>query len=133
MSDQLTLRDLDTRIQGLETKIDKMSETFLTKEEFNRRADAFSTKHQLLSFKDEILKAIKDQADDYRNQMFSAMEYNLQSAKRDFGSTLENQDHKIKSLGEGIDMAREETMRLKLENMEEHAQFERKINNLILK
>ena len=130
MSDQLTLRDLDTRIQGLEIKIDKMSETFLTKGEFNTRADAFSTKHQLSSFKDDILKAIKDQADDYRMIFFQASEDMEVRIARNIGGLLEEQKDDTNRVAEGLTTSFEKIDRLRLENLEEHLKFDRRISRV---
>jgi hypothetical protein len=99
---------------------------YLTVQEFNIRADTFVTKEDLKA-------AFKEHSGDVRDMIFEAMRHSLKEAKEKFASELEYQNDKIKSLGEGIDMTREETMRLKLENIEEHTRFDRKINSLILK
>ncbi len=121
----MTKEEFNRRVDSLVTKeeFNKRLDTFVTKEEFNRRADTFVTKL-------DLKEAVKVLSDDFRNHIFDAINYSLEEANRQYGSQVEDLTHKIKSVGEGVNLAFEKTERLTLENSDEHIKFNRRLSRL---
>lgn len=130
------VNNMDDKLIILDTKVDNLHNIFLTKEEFKLHMKNYPThddlKHVLKDYatKEDLKSALKEQSEDFRAMIFEFGEMLEARITRNLGALIEELSERLKGVAENLSLLRESVDRDKIENLEDHLKFDRRIGRL---